>query len=300
MKLEKLTSELLNEAIEIYLMYAYDNEELRKKHMKSFPSGLSNEELLAQLEQEAGQESENAHKSYVLRLGSEDYPHMKLAIHEAYYRGEFIFVVDCHDGFRFDSSAPDYKEWLKLKNQNRQRKLVIEKEWYTADLPTLRRLKESALSRTDCIREFRGQEILVVEDDPDGAAILNLILTSNGFKCHNERSVRDTASYVTSSDCKCGMAIIDVVLCDGSGIDVIKSIRAEPQTQDIPVILVSAMNGEDIESDGIIVENYVRKPFSAKELVDTVERILQTQYDGHKVFLAEKKRSGTNILRKGV
>jgi CheY-like chemotaxis protein len=298
LKFEKLTPELLNEAIELYLQYAYDSEELRDKHRVSYPAGLSYEELLGQLEAEHDVNDNAAHKSYLIRLGSSDYPHMKLAIHEAYYKGEFIFTVDCHDGFRFDSSAPDYKEWLKLKNQNRQRKLVIEKEWYTADLPTLRRLKESALSRTDCIKDFRGHEILIIEDDPDGAAILSLILNSNGFKCTVVRGVSDTSLYVAQKDCKCGMAIIDVVLCDGSGVDALKAIRAEPQTQDIPIIMVSAMSSESVDYDGLTVENYLRKPFNAQDLIDRVEKILRTQYDGHKVFFTERKKSGTSFIKK--
>ncbi len=288
MKFENLTSEILTEAIDIYLLSAYDKDELRKEHAVEFKAGLNFNALLAELEEETDKNNPQANKSYILRLGSEDYPHMKLSIHEAYYQGEFIFTVDCHDNFRFDYSAPDYSEWQKLKNHNRQRKLKIEKEWYDAGLPTLRSLKETVLSRTDCIRDFGGHELLIVEDDPDAAAIVSLILSSAGYLCHHERTVAGVAEYIANSDCKCGMAIVDVVLCDGNGVDVIKAIRAEPIVQDIPIIVTSAMSELHVKYDGFEAENYLRKPFNAKVLIDKVEKILRVEYDGHKVFLTDR------------
>jgi CheY-like chemotaxis protein len=285
--LEQLTPEIINDAVDIYLQYAFDNDEQRKKHRVTFEETISPIDIIEKFESETDPSREDAHQSFVLRLGSADYPHMKLALWEAYYRGEYVFAVDCHDGFKFDSNNPDYQEWLLLKDKNRQRKLKIEEAWFVAGMPTIKRLKSTALSRTDCIREFRGLEILLVDDDADSSAIVSMILNANGFKCHQVRSVVEAKKYIENPDNTCGLAIVDIVLSDGSGMEVRSTLRAEPRTQDIPIIMSSALNAEEVQTQGIV--NYLRKPFSAHELNHKIEAIIREQYDGHKVFLTRKK-----------
>lgn len=282
MLLAELTPALMNQAVDIYLRHAYDDPEAAEPQRVVFDDHETPEQMLSRLEDETDPRS-SAHRAYALRLGSQGYPHMKLSLWEAYYHDQFVFAVDTHDGFDFDTSSPGYQEWLEVKDQNRQRKQFIEKAWYEAGVPTLRGLKEKALSRTDCLREFRHQEVFVVDDDADSAAIIRTILEGRGFRCRWARTIREAREYVQSPDCACGLALVDVVMCDGNGVEVVRALRANPRTQDVPVVLTSALSGSEVQVPGISV--YLRKPYSVEELVETIERTIQTEFDGHRVFL---------------
>ncbi len=281
MLLDDLTSPLLNQAVGIYLQHAYDDPDALERHRPAFEDGLTPAQLLERFVDETDERAE-AGRAYALRLGSQDYPHMKMALWEAYYPGEYIFAVDCHDGFHFDESNPGYQEWLRVKDRNRQRKLYIENAWYGAKLHTLRRMKETALSRTDCVRRFRQREVLLVDDDPDAAGIIRIVLQSRGFPCRWARTIREAKEALADPDLRIGLALVDIVMCDGNGVDVVRALRAEPRTQDVPVVLSSAMSGSDVQVTG--VANYLRKPYSADELTEMVERIIREQYDDHAIF----------------
>lgn len=285
MNITEITPALINEAVTLYLRHAYDSSESAAGKAVKFAEDDTAKDIVSRFRDESDPRPE-ATRSYVLQLGSEEYPHMKLALWEAYFHDEFVFAIDCHDGFRFDENCPDYQEWLKVKDRNRLRKQQIELSWYDAGLPTLRRLKETSLSTTDCLREFKGQEVLLVDDDQDSAAIMQMLLRRSGIDCRWLAGVREARNYIGGSECRCGLAMIDVVLRDGTGVDVLKILRGEPRTQDIPVVFVSALNGSDVHAVG--VNHYLRRPFSARELIDTVTRILREEYDGHQVFLERK------------
>jgi CheY-like chemotaxis protein len=285
--LERLTSGDVNRAIGLYLRHAYDDAGEREARRPAFEDALPLQQVLGRFIDETPADRD-ANRSFALRLGSRDYPHMKFAVWEAYYRDEFVFAVDCHDGFRFDTASPDYAEWVALKNRNRSRKLRIEEAWYGAGLPTLRRLKESALSRSDFIREFRGLEILLVDDDPDAAGLTTVILNAFGFQCRVVASVADALAYIAEPSSQCGLALVDIVLCDGSAREIVDALRAEPRTQDVPIVLQSAMDEQAVPALGH--DLYLRKPFSAAELTGAVEEMIRRKHDGHTVFLHRRRR----------
>jgi DNA-binding response OmpR family regulator len=66
-------------------------------------------------------------------------------------------------------------------------------------------------------------------------------------------------------------------LLDGFGL--LRELRADPTLRDVPVMLVSARAGEEARTEGITAgaDDYLTKPFSAKELVARVEMILKLQ-----------------------
>ncbi len=276
MKLTALTPALINQAIEIYLAHAYDDEGLREGHRIEIPPDTASEDVLALFEQE-----EAALRSYVLRLGCQHYPHMKLAIWEAYYEGEYVFAVDRHDGFDFDKTGPDYEAWMGIKSKNFAIKGCIEADWYAKGIPTIRGLKEDRLSRSDVMREFSGHEVLVVDNDVDAAAIIEMILSHAGYGCRCARSVEEVRDLLGDPVFpeRCGLALVDLILTDGNGQEVIKLLRAKPETQEIPIVLTSAMRGEDADLGQ--AAGYLRKPYSAEDLQDMVAIALKRCYDGH-------------------
>jgi CheY-like chemotaxis protein len=284
-KLSELTAELLQQAVDLYLEEAYRESAAREAHRVVFDPASKGEALLTAFRDET-EPTEGAHHFYSLRLGSDDYPHMKMSVWEAFYHGEYVLNVDAHDGFRFDCNAPDYAEWMELKNRNRLCKLAIEDAWFKADLPTMRRLKEHHLTRSDHIRAYRGYHVLLVDDDADAAAIVSMILESAGLRCCWARTVREALDQVADPENHFALALVDIVMVDGNGLDVLHALRAEPRTQHTPAYLTSAMNRDEVEHDRC-ADGYLRKPFNASSLIQEVEKALLRHDSGETVFLDE-------------
>ncbi|MCX7935888.1 MAG: response regulator, partial [Planctomycetota bacterium] len=264
MRLTEIGISMINTAIAIYLQHAYEDEVLRRNHELRFDERWPIERALAEFEKE-----DKPLASYVLRLGSQHYPHMKMALWEAYFHGEYVFAVDRHDGFDFHASAEDLKAWFAIKAKNYLLKKKIEDAWYEAGLPTLRRLKEERLSRTDVLRAFSGHRILIVDNDPDAAAIVEMILRAEGYVCVRAAGFQEALRCLQAPDASTfGLALVDMLLTDGTGRDVVAAIRQRPSTQDIPVILVSAMNEDAAET--MCIDACLRKPYAAQDLVQIV------------------------------
>jgi len=279
MRLDRIDAAMLNEAVAIYLRLAYDNPADRERRAVRFDPGLPVAEALNRFEREG-----EGSAAYTLRLGSRQYPHMKLALWEAYFRDEFVFAVDRHDGVDLALPPADLEAWLSVKSDNYRTKAAIEEAWRTAGLPTLRGLKEERLSTTDVFRVFAGHTVLLVENDPDAAAIVELILRAEGYRVRRAASVREAREAIRHPDGEhCGLALVDLLLADGTGREVVRALRATPATQDIPILLTSAMR--DAEASVPEIDGCLRKPFEAGELLAAVALALRRHGDGHEMRL---------------
>lgn len=124
------------------------------------------------------------------------------------------------------------------------------------------------------------QRIYLIEDDPDLADIINESLTANDYAVFV-----NMGNYVSFSDIldySPDMILIDWMLPNIQGIDVIKRIKENPETTHILCVLIT---GRDSESDKIAgygtgVDAYVTKPFSMEMLLAVIAN------------LTERKRSG--------
>jgi DNA-binding response OmpR family regulator len=133
------------------------------------------------------------------------------------------------------------------------------------------------------------KKILAVDDDATALSALRQILSTKGYE------------VITAADAEQGMellaadaydlAILDVGLPGISGFDMCRRIRAAPQTQDLPVIFLTAKGllmdmaeGEDAGSD-----LYLIKPVLATKLLNMVGMFLSPDAP-----LAKRRRSGTS------
>ena len=117
------------------------------------------------------------------------------------------------------------------------------------------------------------QRILVVDDDP---AILRLVKTkleSAGYEVLTADSGMDALEVIGRSGMP-HLAIVDINMPLMNGFDFCEAVQ---QFSDLPVIMLSAQDEEDtiIRSISHYAEDYVTKPFSPRELVARVERVLR-------------------------
>ncbi|MFV0379864.1 MAG: response regulator transcription factor [Anaerorhabdus sp.] len=118
--------------------------------------------------------------------------------------------------------------------------------------------------------------ISIVEDEKDLNELVKRYLEKEGYEVRSYLSFDEAFSHTTDDDVHCW--ILDIMLDDKSGFDLIEAIKQADS--DIPVIFMSA---RDKEFDRIIglekgSDDYITKPFSPKELVLRVNKLMQRVY----------------------
>jgi signal transduction histidine kinase/DNA-binding response OmpR family regulator len=121
--------------------------------------------------------------------------------------------------------------------------------------------------------------VLVVEDEPDIAAVLEGILR----KRYRVELARDGAEGVAKARAMHpDLVVMDVFLPHMDGLDAVLSLKASSDTADIPVILVSAQVGvaDRVRALNLGAVDYLAKPFRSSELLERTERALSLKSSG--------------------
>lgn len=118
--------------------------------------------------------------------------------------------------------------------------------------------------------------VLVVEDDPISADLMMLVLMRMpGLLVDSVGTVRD-AREALASDKHYSMIITDVRLPGEDGLSLAEAIPEIPGRSKVPVIVVTSEAGEEImhRASAAGVRAFLRKPWSASQLRETVNSIL--------------------------
>jgi DNA-binding response OmpR family regulator len=153
------------------------------------------------------------------------------------------------------------------------------------------------------VRSGHGATILVVEDDPRVVELLHIALGAHGFRVISALNGDDGWRMLT--DDAPDLAILDVRLPRRSGLDLVESVRREPTLAHLPIILVSALAETESRLAGLArgADDYLAKPFSPKELVARVRRMLVRSEETRALLrrnhelLAEVERSRGDLKR---
>lgn len=121
--------------------------------------------------------------------------------------------------------------------------------------------------------ELRAR-ILVVEDEPDIRRFVRLTLESEGHEVHEAATLQ--RGLIEAGSRRPELAIVDLGLPDGDGVDLIRDLRAWSTA---PVIVLSARSGEDDKVAALDAgaDDYLVKPFGAAELRARVRAQLRRQ-----------------------
>ena len=118
----------------------------------------------------------------------------------------------------------------------------------------------------------RGR-ILVADDNADMRAYLRRLLSPR-WAVEDARTGRDALERMRVH--RADLVITDVMMPEIDGFGLLAELRADERTRDVPVLMLSARAGEEMRLEGLHAgaDDYLVKPFSARELIARVETLL--------------------------
>ena len=119
-----------------------------------------------------------------------------------------------------------------------------------------------------------SQSVLIVDDEPNIVRSLEFLMTKAGYEVRVARDGDQALNEIAKA--RPDLVLLDAMMPKRDGFDVCQTIRANPDWAGIRVIMLTA-KGRDIEREkGLAMgaDDYITKPFSTREVVVQVEKIL--------------------------
>ncbi len=115
--------------------------------------------------------------------------------------------------------------------------------------------------------------VLVVEDDTVTATLLLRMLNANGYKATH---APDRAGIVQGLKTTPDLVILDVLMPDANGFDILNRIRKHPALKDLPVLMLTSLGALDDILKGLKMgaTGYLTKPAKSKALLDAIKQVL--------------------------
>ena len=141
------------------------------------------------------------------------------------------------------------------------------------------------------------KHVLVVEDEPDTAELIELHLKNDGYRVtvagDGDQALKKVHKHMPD------LVILDLMIPEITGVEVCKFIRKDPATQSIPIIMCTAKTGEIDKILGLELgaDDYVTKPFSPRELLLRVKNLIKRS-DSSNVKADERLVIGEIVIDK--
>jgi signal transduction histidine kinase len=125
--------------------------------------------------------------------------------------------------------------------------------------------------------------ILIIDDTPANLDVLTSVLTERGHKVRP--AINGEIGLRAAAKAKPDLILLDIRMAEINGFEVCERLKADPVTQDIPVIFISALDATEdkvraFESGGV---DYITKPFQVTEVLARVELQLRIQWQRRRI-----------------
>ena len=116
--------------------------------------------------------------------------------------------------------------------------------------------------------------VLIVDDDPDVRSLLRDLLELEDLDVVEAADGPAALNAVATENPDC--VVLDIMMPGMSGLDVLRNIRSNPATQEIPVILLTALTDDETTWAGWTsgASVFLPKPFEPDHLVEWIQRVL--------------------------
>lgn len=121
----------------------------------------------------------------------------------------------------------------------------------------------------------QAKHILLVEDDDTNRKLVRVILGNGRYRISEAVSVEQALALLARE--KPDLLLLDIRLGDGSGLDVIRAVRADPAFDQVPALAITAqaMKGDESRFLAAGFDGYVSKPVDTRLLPEVVERFIR-------------------------
>ncbi|MFH0940508.1 MAG: response regulator [Candidatus Omnitrophota bacterium] len=115
------------------------------------------------------------------------------------------------------------------------------------------------------------KKILVIDDEADIRDIVRLYLVEEGFEVVEAENGQD--GILTAQREQPDLIILDIMMPGINGFEVAKHLKDDPNTHDIPIVILSVLAQDSQYRHGIL--DYISKPFRQEELVDIIRKVFE-------------------------
>lgn len=142
------------------------------------------------------------------------------------------------------------------------------------------------------------EKILIVDDDETMVNLLATILEIEGYTVR--KALDGEAALKIISEEIPDLVLLDIMMPGVDGFEVLASLRNDPRTEELPVIMLTARSDDRDIFEGWKkgADEYVTKPFDPKRLLDTIGNVLKASYEERLEKRARKVESLLELLAK--
>ncbi len=119
-----------------------------------------------------------------------------------------------------------------------------------------------------------GRSVLLIEDEPNIIEAISFILSRDGWEVSTHANGQTALAAIAKK--RPDVVILDVMLPGASGYDILQSLRAVPETQDLPVLILTA-RGQSKDRDmaeKMGASLFMTKPFSNADVLEAVRALV--------------------------
>ncbi len=133
----------------------------------------------------------------------------------------------------------------------------------------------------------RSLRILLVDDDPGLLVLLRTTFEIIDIEVEEARSVAEAQGSIAAN--RPDVIVLDVAMPVVDGLFFCRSLKSEPKTRDIPVIVLSGSDANKEEAMGAGAQAFLRKPFSPLDLLGLVEQLAGGLFEGPFTLLTDER-----------
>ena len=113
------------------------------------------------------------------------------------------------------------------------------------------------------------KKILLIDDDPDVIAVLQLLLKKKGYEVAT--AAREEEAYKQVHAFEPDLIVLDVLLSGVDGRTICKKLKDSPESNHIPIIMFSAHPGAQKNMQDFGADDFLPKPFESNKLLERIE-----------------------------
>ena len=136
--------------------------------------------------------------------------------------------------------------------------------------------------------------VLVVEDDPNAASLIERILQKEGYRVIKARDGNEGLKLARAH--KPFVVTLDVMMPDKDGWEVLQEMKEDEDLKDVPVIMISVLDNLDL-GYALGAKGYITKPIRKDHLINTIENCIPTNNDsGGPILIVDDEEDAQLLL----